>query len=99
GAGAGDFIGQLADLGGFGRFQSADLALEGADAGDLADAGWNAEEKSVAGHVEGARGNVALVALGLHLFGARNASGQMLAKLSVNFVIGGQQARASRGVG
>ena len=90
-ASCGDFFGQFAHFRILGRFQAADLPLQRADAGDLADAGRDAEEQRVAGDVEGARGDVALVGVGLHVVGTREFFGQMLQDALVNLVIGVEQ--------
>ena len=66
-----DFRRNFAELLILGGFQPADLLLKCSYAGDLADAGGNAEGQKVARYVEGARRDVALVRVGLHLGGAR----------------------------
>ena len=73
GAGLRDLFRQLAQFGVFGCLQAADLLFQRADAGHLADVGGHAPEQQVARHVEGARRQVALVGVGLHVRGARQA--------------------------
>ena len=69
-------VAKLAQLGVLGGLQAADLLLQRADAGDLADIGGDAQEQQVARDVEGARGDVALVGVGLHVVGAGQALGE-----------------------
>ena len=54
--------------------QARDLGFEGAGADNLAERGIGGQGKQVAGDIEGARAEGALVGLGLDIFGARDAA-------------------------
>ena len=93
GTGLGGFGAELAYLFVSRGAQAADLLLEGPDAGDLADASGNAEQQQVAGDVEGAGGDVALVGVGLHRLRPRKRGGEVFHHAGVNRAIGGEQGR------
>ena len=75
---------KLAHLGVLGSLQPADLLFQRADAGHLPDVGGNAPEQQVARHVEGARREVALVGVRLHLLRPRQRLGQAVERARVN---------------
>ena len=89
-----DFIAQAAQLLIFGGLQPPDLFLHRANAGDLADIGWHAPEEQVAGDVEGARRQVALVSVRLHVLGARQTLGQGGKREVFYLAVGGEQSFA-----
>jgi len=80
--------GQLAKLGVLGGRQTADLFFDGADAGHLADAGGDTPEKQIAGDVEGAGGDVALIGVRLHGIGPGKALGEETGYLGVDLLVG-----------
>lgn len=94
GAGGGDFGADGADLGVGGGFEAADLFFEGADAGDLADVGGDGPEEEVAGDVEGAGSDVALVGVGLHVVRAGELGGEMGEGCVVDEAVGGEESLA-----
>ena len=94
GAGGGDFGADGADLGVGRGLEAADLLFEGADAGDLADVGGDGPEEEVAGDVEGAGGDVALVGVGLHVVGPGELARQMSEGRVVDEAIGGEEGVA-----
>src|SRR4051794_26562053 len=64
-----NLISEFAEFGILGGLEAANLLFQSANAGDLADVGGNTPKEQVAGHVESARGDVALVGGGLHVGG------------------------------
>ncbi len=89
-----DFVAQAAQFLVFRSLQPADLLLHRANAGHLPDIGGNAPEQQVARHIEGARGQVALVGVRLHLLGARQALAQGGERQVLHLGVGGQQRLA-----
>ena len=75
GGGFAELCAEQADLGGGVGEQARDLGFEGAGADDLAERGVGGERKQVAGDVEGAGAEGALVGLGLEGLGARRRGG------------------------
>ena len=78
GGGFAELEAQVTNLGCGVREQAGDLGFEGAGVDDLAERCVGSQGEQVAGDVEGAGLQRALVGLGLHLCGARNATAQGL---------------------
>ena len=67
-----ELLAELADLGELAGEQARDLGLERAGVDDLAERGVGCERQQVAGDVEGAGLQGALVGFGLHRLGLRD---------------------------
>src|SRR6476469_2405980 len=91
GTGLDELSRELTQLLKFGSHQSADLLFQSSNTGDLADAGWYTERKQVTGDVEGTRGEVAPVSVGLHVVGTRQTLFQKSLDALLHFAICGQQ--------
>jgi len=97
-AGGCDFFGEIADLGVLRRLQATDLALQRTNAGDLADAGRDAEKQRVARDIESACREIPLIGVGLHVVGAREFLGQVLQNRAVNLKVGVEKLLPGCGV-
>ncbi len=96
GAGGGDLGADGAEFSVGRGFESADLFFESSNAGDLADVGGDGPEEEVAGDVEGAGGDVALVGVGFHLFRAGKLGGEMSEGGIVDEAVSGEECFAGR---
>ena len=91
GGGDAQLFGELADLGELAGEQARDLRLQRAGVDDLAERGVRRQRQQIAGHVEGAGLQRALVGLGLHLFGPRDGGLQGLEHAGADVVVGGEE--------
>jgi hypothetical protein len=87
-----NLVAQTAQLAVFGRFQTPDLALQGADTRHLSDVGRNAPEEQVSRHIESACREVALVHLRLHVIGTRQNTRQVFERARIDCAISFEQA-------
>ena len=76
GGGFAQLFAEQADLGGGVGEQARDLGFKGAGADDLAERGVGGQRKQVAGDVEGAGAEGALVGFGLEALRARDAAAE-----------------------
>ena len=98
GAGGSDFFSKIANLGVDGSFEAADLALQRADAGNLADASGDSQEQRIARHVKGARSKVALIRFRLHIVRARKFFGNVRQNRLVNLMVRVEQFLCAAGI-
>ena len=91
GGGFAEFCTEVAHFGEGMREQPGDLGFERACVDDLAERGIGGERQQVAGDVEGAGLEGALVGLGLHRLGARDALAQGFVDGSGGALVGGEE--------
>ena len=92
------FTAQVADLGDGVGEQAGDLGFEGAGADDLAERGVGGQRKQVAGHVEGAGLEGALVGFGLEGFRTGDAAAEEFEDGRGGALVGGKEILDGLGV-
>ena len=98
GGGFAELDAQIAHLGGGMAEQAGDLGFQGAGVHDLAERGVGGERKQVAGHVECAGLEGALVGLGLHGFGTGDAAAQGIENGRGGALVSVEEARNGLGI-
>ncbi len=94
GAGGRDFLPQAAHFLVLGDAQALDLFFERPDTGHLADIGGHSPKQQVSSYVESTRRDVALVSLGLHLFGSRQRLTKVVHHAGAHLLVGPHQGLA-----
>ena len=98
GGGVTQLCAQVPNLGGGMGEQARDLSFEGAGAHDLAERGIGCQRQQIAGDVEGAGAESALVSLQLQGFGARNAAAEQVEDSGADMLVGIEEAFYGFGV-
>ncbi len=98
GGGFAEFCAEEADFGGGMREQAGDLGFKSAGADDLAERGVGGEREQVAGDVEGAGAEGALVGFGLEAFRACDALAEQIEDGGADALVGGEEAVDGLGI-
>ncbi len=97
--GVAEFVAEGADFGEVAGEQAGDLGFEGAGVDDLAERGVGGEGEEVAGDVEGAGLEGAVVGVRLHRVGRGMALGEGVEHVLAEVLVGGEEGLDGGGVG